>query len=73
MTFCLSAIVYCVQEAILRIAFPDLEKIARDYLELLGELKKGNNAVEADYEWVLLTMLDQMVRNVSGGRWRPIL
>lgn len=53
---------------ILRIAFPDLEKIARDYLRLLGEVKNGNKAAEADYEWVLLTMLDQMVRNVSGGQ-----
>jgi glycosyltransferase involved in cell wall biosynthesis len=53
---------------VLRIAFPDLEKIARDYLQLLAELKNGNAAVDADYEWVLLTLLDQMVRNVSGGQ-----
>lgn len=53
---------------VLRVVFPDLEKITRDYIRLLEKLKQGDSSVEHDYEWVLLTMLDQMVRNVSGGQ-----
>lgn len=53
---------------IIRVAFPDLGKMARDYVRLLDELQGGNKTVADDYEWVLLTMLDQMTRNVPGGQ-----
>lgn len=46
---------------ILRLAVPDLEQIARLYLQKLEE----NN--DADYDWMMLEMHDQMVRNTSGG------
>lgn len=46
---------------ILRVAIPDLEQIARLYLQ---KLEEGN---EADYDWMMLEMYDQTVRNTSGG------
>lgn len=52
---------------IIRIAFPDFEQIVKQYIRLLNELKKGNEQCEADYDWIMLELLDQTVRNVSGG------
>ncbi len=53
---------------IMRIVVPDLENIATEYL---NHLKKNidNPTVntEADYDWILLEMYDQTVRNNSGG------
>jgi hypothetical protein len=46
---------------IIRIAVPDLEVIIRLYLE---KLENGN---EADYDWMMLELYDQEVRNRSGG------
>jgi len=55
---------------ILRIAIPDLEQIARIYLNCLE--KSFQNPIDkiaaANYEWMLLEMFDQTVRNQSGGR-----
>lgn len=57
------------QGGTLRIAIPDLEQIARNYLKFLDEgLQNPNNAmIRANYEWMLIEMYDQTVRNVSGG------
>ncbi len=54
---------------ILRIAIPDLERIARKYLLYLEKgLQNPDDAiVRANYEWMLLEMYDQTVRNTSGG------
>jgi predicted SAM-dependent methyltransferase len=52
---------------IIRIAFPDLEQIVFHYMRLLNELKKGNLQYEADYDWIMLELYDQTVRNISGG------
>jgi SAM-dependent methyltransferase len=52
---------------IIRIAFPDLEQIVSHYMRLLNELKKGNLQYEADYDWIMLELYDQTVRNISGG------
>ncbi len=52
---------------IIRIAVPDLERIAREYLRNLDRaIEKVPNA-EFDYDWILLEMYDQTVRNESGG------
>jgi predicted SAM-dependent methyltransferase len=60
--------------AILRVAVPDLEMIARHYLKNLEGALAGDTGAAARYEWILLELLDQMVRDRSGGEmlehWR---
>ena len=52
---------------IIRIAFPDLEQIALNYIRLLNELKNNKSEFADDYDWIMLELLDQTVRNSSGG------
>ncbi|CAH0166662.1 putative S-adenosylmethionine-dependent methyltransferase MSMEG_2350/MSMEI_2290 [Pedobacter sp. Bi27] len=54
---------------IIRIAVPDLEQIARNYLKFLdsGLQDEQNEQTRANYEWMLLEMYDQTVRNYGGG------
>ena len=54
---------------VLRIVVPDLEQIARTYLQLLDEGLKNpkDTLVRENYNWILLEMYDQTVRNFSGG------
>lgn len=56
-----------------RLAVPDLEHIAREYLRLLNVVAAGNSAREADYDWIMLEMYDQTVRNRSGGEMASFL
>jgi SAM-dependent methyltransferase len=58
---------------IVRIVVPDLENITRNYLNLLDELKQENKQVEADYDWMILELYDQMVRSSSGGEMKQFL
>jgi SAM-dependent methyltransferase len=52
---------------VIRIGIPDLEQMARIYLEKLEAALTGDRAAAADYEWILLEMYDQVVREVPGG------
>ena len=54
---------------VLRIAVPDLERIARTYLHFLdlGLKDPDDELIKANYDWMLLEMYDQTVRNISGG------
>ena len=52
---------------IIRIATPDLEEITNLYLESLKKAREGLKEWVENYEWILLEMYDQTVRNVSGG------
>ena len=52
---------------ILRVVVPDLEGIAREYLRQLEALVAGDDAAEANYDWMLLELYDQTVRDKSGG------
>ena len=54
---------------ILRIAIPDLERIAKEYLNCVenGIENFENSIANANYQWMLLEMYDQTVRNHSGG------
>ena len=52
---------------IIRLAVPDLETIARHYLQLLERADRGESGAEADYEWIMLELYDQTVRSRSGG------
>jgi predicted SAM-dependent methyltransferase len=52
---------------IIRIAVPDLEQIARIYLDALEKASRQEKGWEQNYEWIMLELFDQMVRNASGG------
>jgi glycosyltransferase involved in cell wall biosynthesis/predicted SAM-dependent methyltransferase len=52
---------------IIRVVVPDLETIVKLYLKYLTKALKGDKKSERRYEWIVLEMFDQMVRNVSGG------
>lgn len=59
---------------ILRVVVPDLENIASEYLKLLHEnLRAPTKQSLANYDWVLLEMYDQTVRNHSGGQMAAFL
>src|SRR6266849_4191793 len=51
----------------LRVAVPDLERIAQLYLEALRESLSGNREWQSRYDWAMLEMYDQTVRESSGG------
>jgi SAM-dependent methyltransferase len=52
---------------VLRIAIPDLETICRVYLDQLDRSLAGEPLADERYDWIMLEMLDQMVRNRPGG------
>lgn len=53
---------------IIRVVVPDLEQLARNYLEALGQAEKRQDELaDADYKWALIELIDQMVREIPGG------
>ncbi|MFM2283227.1 MAG: hypothetical protein RL222_731 [Bacteroidota bacterium] len=54
---------------IIRIAVPDLESIVKIYFQLLerGLKNPEDKDIYEKYNWILLEMFDQMVRNTPGG------
>lgn len=52
---------------IVRVVVPDLEEICRLYLLTLDEASRGVPGASDDYDWMMLELYDQVVRNVSGG------
>jgi len=52
---------------IMRIVVPDLEQITRLYLESHDQAWHGNERAKANYQWMKLELIDQMVRGQSGG------
>jgi predicted SAM-dependent methyltransferase len=52
---------------IIRLVVPDLEAIARNYLSALERSLSGNVEHYADYDWMMLELFDQTVRDSSGG------
>ena len=52
---------------IIRITVPDLESIVLNYLKNLDGALKGDQLSVYNYEWIMLEMYDQTVRNSSGG------
>jgi predicted SAM-dependent methyltransferase len=51
----------------LRVVTPDLETIARVYLRTLAAALDGAPGAAADHRWMQIELLDQMVRDHSGG------
>ncbi len=58
---------------VLRVVVPDLEMIARGYLDALDRCRDGETAASHDYEWMMLELYDQTVREHSGGRMAEYL
>jgi predicted SAM-dependent methyltransferase len=58
---------------ILRIVVPDLEQIVRMYLYTLEQASGGNKEWKENYQWMLLEMYDQTVRNQPGGEMKKFL
>jgi len=53
----------------IRVVVPDLENIVDEYKKYLNEnLKNPSTQTEANYDWILLEMYDQTVRNYGGGQ-----
>jgi len=52
---------------IIRVVVPDLERIVRLYLEYLEKAIDGDGEARKRYDWLLLELFDQMVRNQPGG------
>ncbi len=59
---------------IIRIAVPDLEGIVRNYLKYLEQnLDQATDESRANYDWMMLELYDQVVRNHSGGEMQAYL
>ena len=58
---------------ILRVAVPDLETIAKEYLVQLNLALKGDARAQKNYKWITLELYDQATRTVSGGDMEPYL
>ena len=53
---------------VVRLATPDLERMVKDYLDALERAASGEAKAEADYDWMMLELYDQVVRDRNGGR-----
>lgn len=59
---------------VLRVVVPDLENNAKEYLRHLTACVEDPNAVNlANYDWIMLELYDQTVRNYSGGEMAKFL
>lgn len=61
------------KNGIIRIAVPDLESIAKEYIRNLQLAMEGNVEAKYNYEWITLELFDQTVRNESGGDMKNYL
>jgi SAM-dependent methyltransferase len=52
---------------IIRVGVPDLEKICQLYLAKLDRAVNNDASAACDYDWILLELYDQIVREKSGG------
>jgi predicted SAM-dependent methyltransferase len=57
----------------IRIATPDLERLCKDYLEELAKAAEGNPKSQSNHEWLMIELLDQIVRTQSGGEMAEYL
>jgi hypothetical protein len=52
----------------IRVVVPDLELVARNYLRALDAARAAAPNADANHEWAVIHLLDQMVRHQSGGQ-----
>lgn len=55
------------KDGIIRVAVPDLEQIINEYQKQLPAAVTGQEKSVLNYDWIMLELFDQTVRNVSGG------
>ncbi len=61
-------------DGIIRVVVPDLENIVDEYKKFLNEnIENPNDLSAANYDWIMLEMYDQTVRNYSGGQMAEFL
>jgi predicted SAM-dependent methyltransferase len=61
-------------EGILRLVFPDLEEIARNYIQSLDQVRSTKTDLTLKkYEWSKIELIDQMARQSSGGEYIAFL
>jgi predicted SAM-dependent methyltransferase len=60
-------------QGVIRIAVPNLEMIAKEYLKHLDMAVLGQEKAKQNYDWIVLELFDQMIRNVSGGNMKAYL
>ena len=51
----------------MRVVVPDLEEIARLYLRALELARQGDRGWQDNYDWMMVELYDQTIREVSGG------
>jgi SAM-dependent methyltransferase len=52
---------------VIRVVVPDLELLARSYLRALEAARAAAPNADADHEWAVIHLIDQLVRHQSGG------
>jgi predicted SAM-dependent methyltransferase len=52
---------------LIRVVVPDLESLAREYLEILRMIDEGDQRGHRRYDWILIELFDQFVRTRPGG------
>lgn len=52
---------------LIRVVIPDLEQITKNYLIFLEQARRGDSDAAEKYDWTLIELFDQMIRNLSGG------
>jgi predicted SAM-dependent methyltransferase len=57
----------------IRLAVPDLERTAREYIRILDSAISGRLHDDQEYDWIMMEMFDQTVRNISGGAMAKFL
>ena len=57
----------CRPGGVIRVVVPDLERIARLYLEYLEQACQGEVYASERYDWMMLELYDQAVRTRTGG------
>lgn len=61
-------------DGVIRVVVPDLENIAREYIKNLeANIHSSTPETVANYDWIMLEMYDQTVRNHSGGQMAEFL
>jgi SAM-dependent methyltransferase len=58
---------------VIRVVVPDLEEAAREYLQALEKAAKGMAGWGDNYNWIVVELLDQAVRESPGGAWYEYL
>ncbi|MDP5081406.1 MAG: methyltransferase domain-containing protein [Winogradskyella sp.] len=60
-------------QGVIRIAVPNLEVIAKEYLKYLDLAVLEQEKAKQNYDWIVLELFDQMIRNESGGNMKAYL